>query len=190
MPSRHRHLCVASGPARVATRAHSMCPYSAPDRCRSSGLARRACVVVSVTRGHIIHALFMPTPPAAALARSRVAHPLIAHRACVVASVTRGHIFHALFMPTPPAAALARRRVAHPLIAHRACVVASATRGHIIHAPLFPTPTAAAYARSQVAQPLVAFNNELTSNYPLHGTGRSGLQVLNHRAGPAHERER
>ena len=28
------------------------------------------------------------------------------------------------------------------------------------------------------------------SNYPLHGTGRSGLHVLNHRARPALERER
>jgi len=34
------------------------------------------------------------------------------------------------------------------------------------------------------AQPL------LGSNRPLHGTGRSGLQVLNHRARPARERER
>jgi len=34
------------------------------------------------------------------------------------------------------------------------------------------------------AQPL------LGSNSPLHGTGRSGLQVFNHRARPARERER
>jgi len=30
----------------------------------------------------------------------------------------------------------------------------------------------------------------VTPNYPLHGTGRSGLHVLNHRARPARERGR